>query len=216
MVADLLALTLEQAGWGCQSHGTLASISAAIRTRRFDLLILDWSLPDGEADRVIRLARGLYGWDLPILIESVNGGEQAIIGALELGADDYVVKPLRMSEVAARVKALLRRTRRDYPDNLEVGPFRIDAANQRILLSGEPLSLTAIEYRLACHFLAHLNGLLSRERLLTEVWNRNPVIDTRTVDTHVGRLRRQLRLGAETGWQISTLRGYGYRFEATR
>jgi len=216
MVADLLAMTIDQAGWGYQSHGTLASISAAIRACRFDLLILDWSLPDGEADRVIRLARGLYGWDLPILIESVNGEEQAIIGALELGADDYVVKPLRMSEVVARVKALLRRTPRDYPDNLEVGPFRIDAANQRILLSGEPLALTTIEYRLACHFLTHLNGLLSRERLLTEVWNRNPVIDTRTVDIHVGRLRRQMRLGTETGWQISTLRGYGYRFEATR
>lgn len=88
MVADLLALTLEKAGLSYQSHGTLASISAAIRARRFDLLILDWSLPDGEADRVIRLARSLYGWDLPILIKSVNGEEHTIIGALELGADD--------------------------------------------------------------------------------------------------------------------------------
>lgn len=191
MVADLLALTLEKAGLSYQSHGTLASISAAIRARRFDLLILDWSLPDGEADRVIRLARSLYGWDLPILIKSVNGEEHTIIGALELGADDYV--PLRMWEVVARVKALLRRTRRDYPDNLEVGPFQIDEANQRILLSGEPLSLTAIEYCLACHFLNHLNGFLSRERVLTEVWDRTPVIDTRTVDTHVGRLRRRGR-----------------------
>jgi len=214
MVADLLAMTLDQAGWGYQSHGTLASISAAIRTRRFDLLILDWSLPDGEADRVIRLARGLYGWDLPILIESVNGEEQAIISALELGADDYVVKPLRMSEVQARVKALLRRARHEGPAMPEVGPFRIDEANHRILLSGEPVTLTVTEYKLAHYFFEHQNSLLSRDRLLSEVWNRNPHIDTRTVDTHVGRLRRQLRLGRETGWQISTLRGYGYRFEA--
>lgn len=213
VIADLLALTFGQAGWDHRHYATIAAIGEALMERRFDLLMLDWSLPDGEAGSVIRLVRDRFGWDLPIVIESVNDDEQQIVNALELGADDYVVKPLRMSEVQARVAALLRRSRRDVPVRYALGAYRIDEANHEVYLNEAPLQLTVKEYELTRYFFRHPNELLSRERLLAEVWERNPEIDTRTVDAHVGRVRKKLGLGAEMEWQISTLRGYGYRLE---
>ncbi|MCG6939975.1 MAG: response regulator transcription factor [Thiohalocapsa sp.] len=213
VIAGLLTLTFEQAGWAYRHFARVGDMTAALETQRFDLLMLDWCLPDGQADSVIRFVRNCLGWDLPIVVESVNDDEQLIVKALEMGADDYVVKPLRMSEARARIGALLRRARRDRARLPALGAYRIDEVNRQIYREGERLSLTALEYALTQHFFHHPNELLSREHLLTEVWERNPRVDTRTVDAHVSRLRRKLGLGAATGLQISTLRGYGYRLE---
>lgn len=221
IIADLLLVTLERGGWQYRHFTTIAAISAALRQERFDLLILDWTLPDGEADSVIRLVNEQPGPRVPILIESGSDDEALIVDALRLGADDYVVKPLRMPEVQARVAALLRRVSRDAAPAvpaaasgvLSVGPFQVDDAQDALLLNGEPLKLTVKELELARYFLAHQNELLTRDTLLAEVWQRSPEVDTRTVDAHVSRLRRKLDLGPRTGYQIASLRGYGYRME---
>lgn len=216
IIADLLKMTLDQAGWRYRHFTTIAAIRQALETERFDLFILDWSLPDGKADAVIRLVRERLGRRQPILIESVSDDEELIVNALHLGADDYVVKPLRMSEVQARIMALLRRVRHGEPDSRTLGAFRVDETNRRIYRDEVVLKLTAMEFELARFLFAHQNELLTRETLLSEVWGRNPSVDTRTVDAHVSRLRRKLDLGSNTGYQIGSLRGYGYRLERLR
>lgn len=214
LIAEVIEGTLEGAGWDYHLFTSVAEISTALRTQSFDLLLLDWTLPDGEADSVIRLVRQQLRLATPILIESASGDENQIVEALALGADDYVVKPLRLSEVQARIAALLRRVRHDAPGPLQLGPYRVDATNKLVYRLDQPVDLTLMEYDLARFFLEHPDELLSRERILSEVWNCNPEIDTRTVDMHVSRLRRKLQFGAGSGLQISTLRGYGYRLEA--
>lgn len=214
LVAEVIGMALDQVGWDYRLYTTVADISADLRTRTFDLLVLDWMLPDGEADSVIRLVRQQLKLSTPILIESVEDDEQRIVDALAMGADDYVVKPLRLSEVQARIAALLRRSRKQAPKPQRQGAYCIDAANRSITLDGEAVPLSVTEFSLADYFFAHPNELLSRERLLSEVWARSPEIDTRTVDVHVCQLRKKLRLGPENGLQITTLRGYGYRLEA--
>jgi DNA-binding response OmpR family regulator len=214
LTAHVIEQALTGKGWSCRQFQTVEAISIALRTQSFDLLILDWCLPDGEADSVISLARNELAMTTPILIESVNDDEQRIVGALALGADDYVVKPLRISELQARVAALLRRSRQLDLGALEFGLYRFDMPNRKLFLDGEDLLLSAIEFELSRYFFVHIGELLSRERLLSKVWNRNADVDTRTVDAHVSRLRRKLRLNEDAGFAISTLRGYGYRLES--
>lgn len=214
VVAGAIEVVFERNAWQFAHYKTVADISAAVHERSFDVLLLDWSLPDGKADRVIRLVRDQLGLDTPIMIESVNGDEQHIVECLLLGADDYVVKPLRLSELEARIKALLRRRKLDELQPMSTGPYRIDLDNHVLYLNDEALDLTDTEFRLASHFLEHPNELLSRQQLLVDVWNSNPEIDTRTVDMHISRLRKKLRFGVDTGITINSLRGYGYRLES--
>jgi two-component system response regulator RegX3 len=213
LVAELLGIAFAEAGWEHRHFTTVAGISKVIRHTPFDLLMLDWMLPDGEADSVIRLAREHCGWELPILIVSVDGDEQRIVHALGLGADDYVVKPLRLSEVRARVSALLRRSRATGGETLTLGRYQIDRDASLFRIDGKPVDLTVMEYELASYLFLHPDELLSRERLLLDVWKRNPEVDTRTVDAHIGRLRKKLGLNPKSGVRLNTLRGYGYRFE---
>lgn len=212
-MADVLALAFDEMGWHYRHFERVAEISSALDAQTFDLLVLDWSLPDGNADSVIRLARERFGWDLPILVESVSDDEEQIVAALRTGADDYVVKPLRIAEVQARINALLRRRRADSASSLAIGRCRIDLARNTAFLDDAPLELGAIEYRLLCYFVQHAGELLSRERLLIDVWQRSANVDTRTVDAHVGRLRRKLQSDSKNGLEIVTLRGFGYRLE---
>lgn len=214
LVAKLLTTTFAQAGWECEHFTTIAGFSAALRGRPFDLLMLDWCLPDGESDTVIRLAREQLALTTPILIESVHDDEEKIVYALEAGADDYVVKPLRIAEVKARVLALLRRHQDVQKLPQQFGPFAVDDANHDVMLNGEPIGLKGLEFDLAKYFLQHPDALLSRDQLLSKVWGRNGKLNTRTVDTHISRLRKKLRLGPETQMRITTLRGYGYRLES--
>jgi len=212
LLTDLVTTTLTQAGWGCCHFTSIAAICSALRDEAFDLLVLDWSLPDGDADTVIRLARRLYGWDLPILIESVNGNEQLIVRALEMGANDYVVKPLRLAEVRARITALLRGRSAEIAVTPTCGPYRIDVAKGELTLYDHPIPMTPLELHLISYLFQHAGELLSRETLLRDVWGTAADLETRTVDVYIGRLRRKLKLESH-GIYITTLHGYGYRLD---
>lgn len=214
VIAELIGITLQEAGWNYQCFTSIDDISKALEDQSFDLYILDWSLPDGEVDVVIKLLRDIHHINSPILVESVNGDEEQIVTALALGADDYVVKPLRMSELKARISALLRRDKQVLQSNFSHGGYQINEANHDVSLDGEYFHLSALEYKLALYFFQHVNVLLSRDQLLADVWQRNNQVDTRTVDAHVSRLRKKLGFSPETGFQLVTLRGYGYRLEA--
>lgn len=216
VVAELLGLVFDQHGWSAERFGTLAELQQALPRRRYDLLVLDWSVPDGTAGHLIPWVREHLGWEIPILVESALGDERQIAHALGLGADDYVVKPLRLAEVSARMLALLRRRPTEPACVIACGPYRIDIAGRELTFDAQPVALTRVEFDLASYFFRHLGVLLSRERLLADVWGISAALDTRTVDTHVSRLRKKLRLGPQQGMRISSLHGYGYRLELTR
>lgn len=213
LLADVIAQALGQEQYKCRQFSTVADICSALLVQPFNLLILDWSLPDGESDKVIRLVRKKLNLSIPIIIESANDDEQHVVNALLLGADDYVRKPLRIPELLARVTVLLRKSEHKISSVTELGGYRFDEKNKLLYNKGVPLNLTSLEYELALYLFIHLNELLTRERLLKDVWGLNADIDTRTVDVFISRLRKKLSIGTDDGVHIQTLRGYGFRLE---
>ena len=213
VVAQMLELAFAGSGWLCDRFETMTEFKQATKALTYDLLVLDWMVPDGTVETLIPWVRERFGWGVPILIESLLGDEPRIVHALGLGANDYVVKPLRLAEVNARIRALLRSQQQAPTPIIARAPYRIDAAQRKLTMAGEPIKLTRVEFDLALHFFRHAGELLSRECLLTEVWGISATLETRTVDYHVSRLRKKLRMDPAGGAMITCMPGYGYRLE---
>ncbi len=186
------------------------------RLEQPDLIILDLMLPrlDGlEVCRTLRRER-----DVPIIMLTARDDEIDRVVGLELGADDYVVKPFSMRELMARVKSVLRRTAprpsEALPKLLHVGPLRVDPARREANLSGQALDLTTLEFDLLRFLADHAGQVLSREQLLEGVWGYDYYGDLRVVDAAVKRLRAKLRAVSPADELIVTVRGVGYRLEA--
>lgn len=215
--AQLYLDRLGQAGYRCQLFPTLKEAKEALSKDAFDLLLLDWILPDGTAETLLRWIREQLGWKVPVLVITSCGEEQDITHALQLGADDYVIKPPRVSELLARCQALLRRAAhgpRPQPNDIEhFVPYAIDTRNRLITAHGHPVKLTQKEYELTCVFFRNPGKLMSRIHLLNTVWGHAYEIDTRTIDTHVSQIRRKLGIVPENGWKIVVEYGYGYRLD---
>ncbi len=179
-----------------------------------DLVLLDLMLPDVPGAEICRRVRGEERTrGLPVIMVTAKGEEIDRVVGFELGADDYVSKPFSVRELLLRIRAVLRRTERDAPGESEVvfGVLRVDLPGHRLWVAGEALKLTALEFRLLTTLLQRRGRVQSREVLLSDVWGIAGDVTTRTVDTHVKRLRE--KLGA-AGEYIETLRGVGYRFRA--
>jgi two-component system catabolic regulation response regulator CreB len=190
-----------------------------LRAESFDVLILDVGLPDVTGFELCRELRSFS--DIPVIFLTARAGEIDRVLGLELGADDYVVKPFSPRELVARVRARLRRsgergggTAEQGAGWRELGAFGIDASGQRIRYSGSVLSLTRYEYRLLAALLARPGAILSREQLMDDVWRDAPDTVDRTVDTHVKTLRAKLRVAAPGADPIQTHRGLGYSVQA--
>jgi two-component system catabolic regulation response regulator CreB len=188
-----------------------------LRTESWDVAILDVGLPDITGFELCRELRAFS--DVPVIFLTARGGEIDRVLGLELGADDYVVKPFSPRELVARVHARLRRA--GEPAGAaggagwrESGAFGIDAEGQRIRYQGTPLSLTRYEYRLLAALLKRPGAILSREQLMDDVWRDAPDTVDRTVDTHVKTLRAKLRAVAPATDPIQTHRGLGYSLQA--
>jgi two-component system, OmpR family, phosphate regulon response regulator PhoB len=177
-----------------------------------DLVILDLMLPDMPGTEVCRRIRATdAGRAVPVLMLTAKGDEIDRVVGFEVGADDYVTKPFSVRELMLRVGAILRRAQ---PDAAEVGPtsfgrLRMDREAHRVWVDGDEVALTALEFRLLATFLDRRGRVQSRDTLLTDVWGMSPEVTTRTVDTHVKRLREKL---GPAGAYVETLRGVGYRF----
>lgn len=195
-------------------YGTVADFMAALRTEKFDLLLIDRQLPDGNGESVLKWVRENLGWDLPVIFVTANDNESDIVSALRAGADDYVVKPAKFLELIARLEGLARRSKAVPPSQLKLGAYEINQQDREIRLNGKAVELTQKEYELACYLFQNPARLLSRVHLLEALWGLQAEIDTRTVDTHVSRLRRKLKIVPENGWEIISIYGYGYRMEA--
>ena len=186
---------------------------ARLRRERFDVLLVDWMLPDGTGADILAWVRENLGWELPVIVITVRDDEDLVCAALQAGADDYVVKPPKQSELLARIAAVSRRSRSRGIPVLRSGAYEIDVEQQRVSLQGEPVTLTQKEFDLAVYLFQNPGKLLSRDHLLTRIWGLNTEVDTRTVDTHISRLRKKLRLDGALGWRLASIYGFGYRFE---
>ena len=211
--AALVALWLEGAGHSANCYGTAAAYIEALKRDRFDLLLIDWMLPDGTGAELLQWARGNLGWELPVLVVTSRDDEETVVAALHAGADDYVVKPPKPMELLARVAALARRVRSGGLPVLRLGAFEIDIQRQRLVLDGEAVAMTQKEFDLSAYLFQNPGKLLSRDHLLNKIWGINADVDTRTVDTHVSRLRKKLGLDGSKGWKLVPVYGVGYRFE---
>ena len=207
---DLIVLNLEREGLEClESADGLEAIEMVLRHRP-DLILLDLMLPHKDGISVFRdLREDSRTSAIPIMILTARGKLEERIAGLEIGADDYVVKPFSPKELMLRVRNLLRRTlSAASSDVVEVDVFRLDKSNLKFHLDGEVINLTSTEFKLLL-CLTEAPGLVKeRAELLQKVWGYNDLIQTRTLDTHIKRLRE--KLGAH-GRRIETVRGFGYR-----
>lgn len=213
VVAQMLEMAFAGSGWLCDRFETLTGIQSALETLSYDLLVLDWMVPDGTVETLIPWIRRHLGWEVPILIESLLGDEPCVVHALGLGANDYVVKPLRLAEVNARIRALLRSRKSASGAIITCGAYRIDTLRRELTVDYQLIRLTRIEFDLASYFFRHVDEPLSRERLLADVWGVSAPLETRTVDYHVSRLRKKLRMESAGRVRITCVSGYGYRLE---
>ncbi|MCO7233608.1 MULTISPECIES: response regulator transcription factor [unclassified Cobetia] len=216
---DYLTLCLEAQGHELAGFERASQLLRALRERSFDLLIIDWQLPDACGMELTRTLRSEHGWRGLILFITASQGEEDVVHALQHGADDFLAKPIRPAELTARVEALGRRfvtsdTHYLQPKVAISDQYRIEPDEHTIWCGEEPVALTQREYQLASLLLRHVGELYSRAYLLEMIWGVNGDISTRTVDTHVSRLRRKLGLNGSRGLRLKSVYQYGYRLES--
>ena len=210
---DTLAYNLNKNGFTPRTAATgTEALRLAADKPQPDLIILDLMLPDIAGTEVCRRLRANDATKaIPIIMLTAKGEEVDRVVGFELGADDYVVKPFSVHELMLRIRAILRRGRPDDepPEIVEFGVIRVEPAAHRVWVADAEVTLTALEFKLLMTFLSRKGRVQSRDRLLADVWGIAATVTTRTVDTHVKRLRE--KLGVADGY-IETLRGVGYRF----
>lgn len=210
-----LSRSLEAAGFAAEVADSRAAAVDALAGENPDLVILDLMLPDGDGFEVLRDLRA-SGSSVPVLVLSARGEEIDKLKGFRLGADDYVVKPVGVLELIARVEAVLRRAGADEGQEAHLSPLRIgrvevDPARRTAVRDGEPIDLSPREFELLLCLVRHQGRVVSRETLLSEAWGyRNPV-PTRTVDTHVFTLRAKIEDDPGRPRHILTVRKVGYR-----
>jgi DNA-binding response OmpR family regulator len=198
--------------------GTVADAIEAVGRVRPDLILLDLMLPDGSGYDVCREVRRTS--QVPIIMLTARGEEADRVIGLELGADDYVVKPFSAREVAARVRAVLRRAAAPAPapaaqeGAVQVGDVRLDPATRSVTRDGEPVEVTRKEFELLRLLMGSAGAVVTRERLIDEVWDTNWFGSTKTLDVHVSALRRKLGDDSAAPRYIHTVRGVGFMFDA--
>lgn len=212
--AELLASWLVAAGYAVFHCNNGDDFLARLESNPPDMLILDWQLPDCEGIDVLDFVRQKLKFEGPVIFATAKDSEDDIVRGLSTGADDYIIKPLRRAELVARISALWRRSGSEQPEKLTLGPVELDLANRRAFLDGEEIKLTPTEFQLAACVFTNTGKLLSREFLLREVWGVDAQLDTRTVDMHISRIRKLLKIGPNMGYCIKTVYRHGYRLEA--
>src|SRR3954447_3635224 len=214
-LASLIEFNLNRHGYQAQvltgSGGTLKSLEQS----RPDLILLDVMLPELDGFELCRqIRRSPVLGRTPVLFLTERSDEVDRVLGLEIGGDDYMTKPFSPRELIARVKAHLRREEMDAePAAANIGPFRLDRTARRVYLGEKEISLTSTEFNLLEYFLTHPGRAYSRDQLLEAVWGESRFVTPRTVDVHVRRLREQIEEQPDQPRYLTTVRGFGYRFE---
>lgn len=214
-LAGLLKYNLEKAGYQCRHAASGEDALQQLSSHPADLVLLDIMLPGIDGFEACRRIRQNPSWgDLPIVMLTAKGEEIDRVLGFELGIDDYVVKPFSPRELNLRIRAILKRDRRNRHEApqevLRSGGIVVDIGRHEAELDGRPLVLTLMEFKLLSLLMKRRGQAQSREVLLSDVWDVDKEINTRTIDTHVTRLREKL---GDAGRRIVTVRGLGYKFE---
>ena len=212
----LIAQLLERSGFECRVHTEAKALVADARTRRFDALVVDWKGRPAEGGAVLGHARAA-ATRTPTLMMVASGHEDDIIAGLSCGADDYLIKPIRPSELVARLQALLRRA---YPhetaERYEFEPYRFEPEPCEVTIAGPRparVVLTQKEFDLGLMLFRNAGRPLSRNHIRETVWGGDADISSRTMDTHVSRLRSKLGLNTQSAYRVMPVYGYGYRLD---
>ncbi len=224
---ELISLWANEAGDQLQSYTTGKSFREAMSRENFDLLVLDWHLPDTTGIEELDWLRGVKASNTPVIFITSRDSEESVVEALDHGADDYMVKPVKKEVTLARIKALQRRnilgklasdslntapSEPSQPTGIDVfDPYEINNDEHTISVNGEVVKLTNKEFELATCLFHNAGCLISRDHLLEHIWGTRADLNTRTVDTHISRIRSKLGINPAAGWQLSSIYQRGYR-----
>ncbi len=211
---NLLKTWLIAAGHKCDWFERGGTMIDALQGKRYDLLVLDWIVEDKGGDEVVKWLRENIGWGVPVLFVTVRDQESDVVAALKMGADDYLVKPVKQAEFVARVEALGRRAGIAKILGKQRSDFSLDETTLTVKLGSFSARLTPKEFDLAAFLLSHPGELLSREVIEANVWASHVGSSSRTVDIHISRLRRKLELDGRHGYKLMPVYGQGYRLDS--
>ncbi len=214
MLASVARLLL-QGGHECDCFDRANALLLALRQVNYDIFVLDWNLPDVSGLTVLEWIRNHIGATVPVLMLTSRGLEEDIVEGLNAGADDFVTKPFLPAVLQARVRALGRRTQTTQSEGSceNHGAFTFDLRLRTVRRGDEDLVLTAKEYQLALLLFRNVDRAISRQHVLETIWGLRADIPTRTLDSHIARLRSKLSLRPESGYQLISVYGFGYRLE---
>ena len=208
---ELVLYTLHTTGFEAEGFRNAADFWQALEKELPQLVLLDIMLPDEDGLHILkRLRAGAETADLPVMMLTAKSSEYDRVVGLDSGADDYMPKPFGMMELVSRVRALLRRAAKPAAEDklFTAGSLAVDVKRRAVTVDGEPVILTYKEFELLCYLLENRGVVLSRDQILTKIWDYNYSGETRTVDVHIRTLRQKL---GDAGALIETVRGVGYR-----
>ena len=222
---ELIGLWANEAGDDLQSYTTGKSFREALNRESFDLLVLDWHLPDTTGLQELDWLRGEMASSTPVIFITSRDSEDSVIEALDHGADDYMVKPVSKGVTLSRIKALQRRNlvsektaqtsqgdaNETAQEFQQLDPYVVNEQERTITVNGVAVQLTNKEFELAIYLFRNAGCLVSRNTLMEEVWGTVADLNTRTVDTHISRIRTKLGINPSVGWQLSSIYQRGYR-----
>lgn len=213
--ASVITEWLLHGGHECKCFASGSGFIQAVKSQTYDVLLLNWILPDMNGIDVLHWTRTYMEWRIPILFITQMDGEEDILQVLNDGADDFLTKPIKQMELLTRVKDLQRRSTviENKRDILTLAPYCIDRSQRRINRNGEHIAMTHIEYDLAVFMFRNYNRILSRKYILEHVWGKNTELNTRTIDTHMSRIRKKMQICSKNGWKLVPIYQQGYRLE---
>lgn len=213
--SEMLRWVLESVNHKCHIFGNYRSFQTGMYRESYDLVLLDWVLPDSNGPVVLTWLRETLNSKVPVLFITGKTDEESIVEALNAGADDYMIKPVRRGELVARVNALLRRTypEQTAPEVFTIADLEFHPKFTTIVRHTRRTIMTQKEFDLALLFFRNLGKPLSRSHIQESVWGRDTDLPSRTMDTHVSRVRSKLALRPEHGFKLTPVYGFGYKLE---
>lgn len=215
---DGLTYALSKEGYEVVVTQTIAEALKTLAAQQFEMLLLDVTLPDGTGFDLCKDIRE-SGNRVPIIFLTASDQELSVIRGLDSGGDDYITKPFKIGELQSRIRALLRRAEQrglvsSEAEPIVSGDIHVDLVNHQVLRSGEPLNLTAAEYRLLVLFLRHAGQVLTRQKILEALWDHaGDFVDDNTLSVYVRRLREKVELNPSKPERLVTVRGFGYQWQ---
>lgn len=213
--AEMIMMCLQSANHNTKHFSTGSDFLKGVMNETYDMLIMDWNVPDINGPEVLKKIRDSFDWQIPVLFLTSRVSEDDIVYALEQGADDYMTKPVKQKEVIARINALERRAKgkTHKEKELVLPPYAFNISNREVRKNNTPIDLTQKEFEVAVLLFSNQGRLLSRKYLLEQVWGHTADLNTRTVDTHISKIRTKLGINPADGWRLSSVYQHGYRLE---